>query len=85
MRIESVTSYRVGGVTFDSEKAARDWLEEQVGALIDNGLNKAAVIDNGLNKAAVIGPREKLALHAAILNNANALRVLLEAYAAPVE
>jgi hypothetical protein len=75
MRIESFTSYRVGGVTFDSEKAARDWLEEQVSALIDNGLYKATVIR----------PREKMALRAAILNNANALRVLLEAYTAPVE
>lgn len=74
MRIETVISYRVGGATFDSEKAARDWIEDQIGALIDKGL-----------AGRLVGPGDKLAMHAAILSNANALRVLLDAYTAPAE
>jgi hypothetical protein len=74
MRIEIVQQYRIGEAVFDSEKAARDWIEDQVGALVDQGL-----------AGRVVGPGDKLAMHAAILNNANALRVLLEAYTAPAE
>jgi hypothetical protein len=74
MRIEIVQQYRIGGAVFDSEKAARDWIEDQVGAIIDKGL-----------AGRLVGPGDKLALHAAILNNANTLRALLEAYASPAE
>ena len=74
MRIEIVQQYRIGGAVFDSEKAARGWIEDQVGALIDKGL-----------AARVVGPGDKLAMHKAILNNANTLRILLDAYTSPVE
>jgi hypothetical protein len=74
MRIEIVQQYRIGGAVFDSEKAARGWIEDQVGAIIDKGL-----------AGRLVGPRDRLAMHAAILNNANALRILLEAYTSPVE
>lgn len=74
MRIEIVQQYRVGGAVFDSEKAARGWIEDQVGALLDKGL-----------AGRLVGPGDKLAMHSAILNNANALRVLLEAYTSPAE
>jgi hypothetical protein len=74
MRIEIVQQYRIGGSVFDSEKAARDWIEDQIGALIDRGL-----------AGRLVGPGDKLAMHAAILSNANALRALLDAYTAPAE
>ena len=74
MRIEIVQQYRIGGAVFDSEKAARDWIEDQVGALIDKGL-----------AGRLVGPGDKLALHTAILNNAHTLRMLLDAYTAEAE
>ena len=75
MQIETNTSYVIAGASFQTEKAARQWIADQVGRTIDKALSDAG-------KA--LGPGNAIALNDAIMKNAATLAVLLAAFVAPV-
>lgn len=77
MQIYSKRKYIIGGIEFDSEKAARDWIYDQIGGLLDGGLSGEK---NGL-----LGPGQKLAVVNALTKNARQFSILLGAFSAPVE
>ena len=76
MRIETKTVYLVGKAEFESEKAARQWIADQIGRTIDKALSDAGK---------TIGPGNAIAVNDAMLKNSATLSTLLSAYAAPIE
>lgn len=77
MQIYSKRKFIIGGIEFEKEQAARDWIYDQIGNLLDGGLKNEK---NGL-----LGPGERLAIVNAMTKNANQFTILLAAFAAPVE
>lgn len=72
MRIETKVFYLIGGCQFDSETKAREWLYDQIGNLMDNGLSKT-------NCSGSIGSKERIAIVDAMVKNARQLAILLDA------